>query len=384
MQAYRRHVRFYRVMRFLLRPWLRWRFCLRALPAPDVQGPCLVVANHTTDWDPLFVAMSFPKHMYYVASEHIFRSTFWRRLLTYFLDPIAKRKGGADVGTSMQMVRRLKKGMNVMLFAEGNKSFHGETCPVHPATGGLVRASGATLVTCKLTGGYFTSPRWAHTLRRGNVTCVPVAVYTPQALASMTDAQINALIRRDIDEDAYLRQRERPVPYRGKRLAEGVQNALYLCPHCGGFGTLRGVGDRIHCRCGLAATYLPTGFVTGLKLPFDTFTAWGAWQRETLAKRLAACGDTPLVADGDQTIVQIMPDHSTQPVAQGTLTLGRAGLACGGFHLPLASLRGLEIYGRNTIVFSDAQGARYQVQTQAERSGLSYFEAYAFLTAERG
>lgn len=383
MQAYRRHVRFYRLMRLLISPIFRVLFGFRALPAPDVRGPLIVVANHTTDLDAIFVALCFPQHMYYVASEHIFRKPLLRRFFTYFLDPIPKRKGGADVNTSMQMLRRLKKGMNVMLFAEGNKSFHGETCPVHPATGALVRASGATLVTCRLTGGYFTSPRWAHTLRRGRVTCAPVATYAPEVLAAMTDGQVNALIRRDIDEDAYARQREMPVAYRGKRLAEGIENALYLCPRCGGFGTVHGEGDRIACGCGLAATYAKTGFLTG-DAPFDTLAAWGAWQRAALAERLAACGDAPLVISEGQAILRILPDHMTQPVAQGTLTLGRGGLSCGGFALPLADVRGLEIYGRNTIVFSDASGGRYQVVSAAERSGLAYFEAYALLTAERG
>jgi 1-acyl-sn-glycerol-3-phosphate acyltransferase len=371
-------------MRFLIGPWCRWYFGLRALPAPEVQGPLLVVANHTTDLDAIFVALSFPRHMYYVASEHIFRKPLLRRLFAYYLDPIAKRKGGADVSTSMQMLRRLKKGMNVMLFAEGNKSFHGETCPVHPATGALVRASGATLVTVRLSGGYFSSPRWAHTLRRGRVTCAPVATYAPQVLAAMSDAEVNALIRRDIDEDAYARQQEHPVAFRGRRLAEGIENALYLCPRCGGFGTVHGTGNRIACVCGLAATYEKTGFLTGENAPFETLAAWGDWQRGALAERLAACGDAPLVQNGGQAIVRILPDHATQAVADGTLTLGRTGLACGGFHLPLADVLGLEIYGRNTIVFSDANGARYQVKTAAERSGLAYFEAYALLRAERG
>ncbi len=383
MQAYRRHTRFYRVMRALLRPWLRWLFGLRALPAPDVAGPMIVVANHTTDLDALFVAMSYPKHMYYVASEHIFRKPLLRRFFTFFLDPIPKRKGGADVNTSMQTLRRLKKGMNVMLFAEGNKSFHGQTCPVHPATGALVRASGASLATCRLTGGYFTSPRWAHTLRRGRVTCAPVAVYAPDTLAAMTDAEVNALIQRDIDEDAYARQRTEPTRYLGKRLAEGIGNALYLCPRCGGFGTVRGEGDQVLCGCGLAATYTQTGFLTG-NAPFNTLTAWGAWQRDALRLQINDRAGESLVQFGGQAIVRILSDHSTASVARGTLALGRGGLACGSFHLPLSDVRGLEIYGRNTVVFSDAQGARYQVLSAAERSGLACFDAYALLMAERG
>lgn len=405
MQAYRRHVRFYRAMRWLIGPFLKAYFRFTAGPAPAVDGPCLVVANHTTDFDSLFVALSFPRHMYYVASEHIFRVPLLRAFFRYFLDPVLKRKGGADVNTALQAARRLRAGRNVMLFAEGNKSFHGETGPVHPATGGLAKASGATLVTYRLTGGYFTSPRWAHTLRRGRVAGAVMGVYPPEVLAGMSADAVNALIARDIREDAYARQREAPVRYRGKRLAEGLENALYLCPRCGGMGTLHGQRASLRCACGLYAEFGNTGALQGKGLPFETLTAWGAWQRAELARRAQALPAAPMTAavpvpapvaaaapraiaplvwDEGQEIWEVLPDHSVRKVAEGTLSLGRDGLACGAYRLPLAELEGLEIYGRNTVVFSDGHGGRYQLRTRTERSGLKYYEALALLRGERG
>ena len=487
---------FYRVMRWLIAPWLKRYFHFTPTPAPDVAGPCLVVANHTTDFDSLFVAVSFPRHMYYVASEHIFRTRLLRAFFHYMLAPIPKRKGGADVTTAMQMVRRLRAGHSVMLFAEGNKSFDGMTCPVHPATGGMARASGATLITYRLTGGYFTHPRWARTVRRGKVTGAPVGVYPPAVLAAMTDAQVNRLIAADIAEDAYARQQAENIPYRGKRLAEGIENVLYLCPACGMLGRIHGQGNAFACDCGLRGEYLPTGSLRGDALPFDTLKAWCAWQQSELGRRLgeesagrviAAPGgkafaqggeasaqgrDTyapnedastqggeasapnreasapggkasaqggeastpsrelaasngeapatngeasaqggeasapeqqpsvlpepnpamakrcppttpPLLQDAGQTIIRILPDHSTEPVAEGTLSLTADGLACGAFRLSLHDVRGLEIYGRSTIVFSDSAGGRYQVRSAGERSGLKYFEGYQLLR-ERG
>ena len=153
MQSYKRHVRFYRGARAVLGPLLKRLFCYEAQPGPEINGPYIVVANHTTDLDALFVSVSFPRHMYFVASEHLFRTRVLGGLLKYFLDPIPKQKGGADVSTAMQMVRRLKKGINIGLFAEGSKSFHGKPCPLVPATGSLVKATGASLVTYRLEGG---------------------------------------------------------------------------------------------------------------------------------------------------------------------------------------------------------------------------------------
>lgn len=482
MQGYRRHAVFYSVMRWLLSPWLKGYFHLAAEPAPAVPAPYLVIANHTTDFDSLFVALSFPQQMYYVASEHIFRSPFLRRFFAYMLAPIPKRKGGADVSTAMQMVRRLRAGHNIMLFAEGNKSFDGLPCPIHSATAGVVKASGATLITYHFVGGYFTHPRWARTLRRGKVTGRIVGVYTPETLAAMTEAQINTLITNDIAEDAYARQQAEKIHYRGKRLAEGIENALYLCPACKSIGTIQSKGNAFACTCGLHGRYLDTGYLEGETLPFDTLTAWCAWQRGELAAMLqthcetapdtaaardgmrkaagskadnaneattppasnmlesaptqdaAFAGNTviaaqaaalaptkqqmrvaehapapftppdtgapsPMVAanadsaeaipptallwDAGQTLLRILPDHSAEVAAQGTLSLTHTGLYCGTFHCPLSALHGLEVYGRSTIVFSDGAGNRYQVRSQTERSGLKYFEAYHFLKGRR-
>ena len=384
MKAYRRHVRFYAIMRRLLGPFFRWLLRFQSAPVTVPEGPYIAVANHNTDFDSILLGISFPAHMYFVASEHIFRSAWLRPLLVWFLDPIPKRKGGADVSTALQMARRLRKGMNVALFAEGNKSFHGATCPVHPATGSMVRASGASLVTYRFEGGYLTSPRWGHSLRRGRMRGYPVGVYGPAELAAMSDGQINRLIARDIDEDAYRTQTKDPVDFRGKRLAEGIRNALYLCPRCGAYNTLTGRGDQLTCGCGLTATYTVRGMLAGEGIPFETLTGWGAWQREALSQRIMDAGEDAFISDAGQTVLRIHPDHRTETDAQGTLSMSRGGLRCGDFFVPAEELQGLEIYGRNTLVFSDGNGSRYQVRTTTERSGLAYYDAFQLTHKERG
>jgi hypothetical protein len=383
MQGYRRHVWVYSLLRHMagypVRKWLHFQ----TAPISALKGPYILVSNHNTDFDSILLGSAFPNHMYFVASEHIFRKGWLRRLLVFFLDPIPKRKGGADVSTAMQMIRRLRKGANIALFAEGNKSFHGVTCPVHPATGSLVKAAGVTLVTYKMEGGYFSSPRWSHTVRRGRMKGNLVAQYPAKTLAGMSVSEINRLIARDIHEDAYERQKESPVAFRGKRLAEGIGNALYLCPKCQAFGTITGRDDRVECGCGFSAAYTDMGMLTGNHLPFHTLKAWGEWQRTQLVERIRRAGNEPLFSDENQRMIRIDPDYHTEEVAFGTLSIGKGGLCCGTFHLPIAQLEGLEVYGRNTIVFSDGQGLRYQICSATERSGLKYFDAVTLLREER-
>ena len=185
------------------------------------QTPALIVSNHNADFDPVFVAMAFQEHMYFVASEHVFRWGLVSRLLVGLFGPIARRKGMADAQSAMQILRALRKGHNVCLFAEGNRSFSGVTGPVFPATGKLARASRAALVTYHIKGGYLCTPRWALTRRHGRMEGELVHVYSPEELRGMTDEEVNAAIAADLYEDAYDRQREEMRPYPGRRLAEG-------------------------------------------------------------------------------------------------------------------------------------------------------------------
>ena len=364
-------------------PLLKRLFRFEAQPAPEINGPYIVIANHATDLDALLVSVSFPRHMYFVASDHIFRSRLWGGLLTYFLDPIPKQKGGADISTAMQVVRRLKKGLSIGLFAEGSKSFHGKPCPVVQATGSLVKASGASLVTYRLEGGYFTSPRWAHTFRRGRMRGYPVRVYSPEELKQMTAEEVNAAIAVDIGEDAYQRQAKDPVAFHGKRLARGLENALYMCPTCGGVGTLHGEDNLFSCGCGLKAELDEMGYLSGG--PFRTVDEWGSWQKEKLLERIKSGDETELFSDDGQEIWRIPPCRQGAPVARGKLSVSRAGLRLGDFILDWQAVLGMEIFGRNTVVFSDSHGNHYQLCSEKERSGLKYLDAFRIIgqTKER-
>ena len=74
----------------------------------------------------------------------------------------------------MAVMRRLRKGGSVAIFAEGNRSFNGLTGDILPATGKLARSSGASLVTFRFSGGYLSSPRWCGSrVRRTSLPASP-------------------------------------------------------------------------------------------------------------------------------------------------------------------------------------------------------------------
>lgn len=358
-----------------------------AAPVSDpAVGPMLVVSNHNTDFDPIFVGMSFKEHMYFVASEHIFRWGIVSRLLNGVFAPIARRKGTTDAQAAMQIMRRLRAGQNVCLFAEGNRSFNGVTGPIFPATGKLARSAKAALVTYRMQGGYLLTPRWSTERRKGSVTGELVHVYTNDELRKMTDAEIETAITNDLYENAFERQRSLMLPYRGKRLAEGLENALYICPKCGAIGKLKGKGNSFRCDCGLAVTYDEYGFFQGEDAPFETVLEWDKWQDEKLRSVVAGAKDSPetvLFFDEDQRLMRLGEDHGMTEVAYGKLTATLDGLAVGDNVIPFDTVSDMALVGRNNIVFS-CGNLSYEIRAKKRFRccGRKYLSLYNILKAQ--
>ena len=278
MDPYRRHVLIYRFLAILVRPVLRAKFNLSGEKL-QADGPFLLVSNHVTGWDPLLVGVCLGgRQAYFVASEHIFRLGLLTKVLHWLLAPIPRRKASTGMDTVKACLRHLHAGHSVCLFAEGEQCWDGRTGPIFPATGKLAKSSGAALVTFRLEGGYLSLPRWGKHICRGAVHGHPVGVYSPEELKKLSPQEINALIERDIAEDAWARQRQRPVRYRGKRRAEGMERALYACPGCRRIGTLRTDRDRVFCPCGFERRYTEYGFFEPRE-PFETLADWDLWQR---------------------------------------------------------------------------------------------------------
>ncbi|NLT13908.1 MAG: 1-acyl-sn-glycerol-3-phosphate acyltransferase, partial [Clostridiales bacterium] len=227
-----KHRIIWRILRFPAMLFFKILFNYSCEQAPRIDRPFLLIANHVTDLDPVMVGLSFRQQMYFVASEHLFRKGLLSKLLVWLVAPIPRIKGSTDTVSAMNIMRALKNKANVGLFAEGDKSWDGRTGRLHPTTGRLVKASRAALVTYKLTGGYLSSPRWSKRLRRGRMYGRIVNVYTPEQLHAMTTEEITNAINADVFVDAYEEQRREKIPYKGKELASGLENALYACPAC--------------------------------------------------------------------------------------------------------------------------------------------------------
>jgi len=366
-----RHRIFYTILRPLVSLFLKCFYGYRYRVAKDLPEQYIVLSNHATDFDPVFVGVSFKRQMYFVASEHIARWKHFYRLLDYVLAPIMRRKGTVASTTVKEMMRYLKKGANVCLFAEGARTWDGVTAPIHPSTAKMIQHAGVALVTFRIEGGYFFSPLWSvGKPRRGKVQGGVVNVYTKEQLAAMTVEEIHRAIETDLHEDAYARQLTAPTPYRSKRPAERLETLLFTCPHCGMVDTFSSEGDTVQCKaCHFSFTVDTFGFLQGA--PYRTVKELYDWQSGQVPEHM----QNGVAYSSPFATLSVVSNHTEQPLDSGVLTMDGDTLRCGETAFAVGDITDMAMHGRHAIVFS-VDKIYYELIPETRSNALKFLLYY--------
>jgi len=373
------HSAVYKILRVIVAPILKpiWRYHCDKVD-PNI-GPYIVLSNHVTNLDPLFVSLAFPQQMYFVSTEQIFRLGLLSKIINYLVAPIMRLKARTESRTAIEILRRLRSGANVCMFAEGSCTWNGETCPLPSATGKLIKKSGVGLVTYRLEGGYLARPRWSVERRRGPITGHCVHVYSAADLEAMTLDEITEAIRGDLYYNACADGRP-SVPYHSKSPAEHLELALAVCPACHGLSTLHSHGDEVFCSCGLRVKYTDYGrflLPSGNAFMFKTVLDWDIWQKQYLAEHSEelAQSKSVLVFDNDVQLIRFEPAGKSETIITGTLKLFSDRLVVSGqkeITFPLADITDIAASKNSRLSISTRDNEFYEFRSKNLFSALKY------------
>lgn len=390
MEKYKRHQIFWKIIRFIapsvLKPLYKYSYEL----APKLEPPYLVFSNHNGDLDPALVGLSFPQQMYFVASEHVYRAGFASKILRFVFEPIAKRKGTADAVTVMKSIRALREGKNVCIFPEGQKSFNGITGGINIATGKLVKASKASLVTYKLEGGYFTTPRWGKGIRKGKMHGSIVNIYNKEDLEKLSPEEITDLVKKDLYEDAYQKQSQNPIAYKGKNLAEGIEHALCICPECKQIDTLFSKKNSVFCKnCNFTTSIDIYGYFDE-NCKFKTVLQWDEFQQEELKKLIQEKSSEKsefIFSDDEVTLKTVKAEHQEEIIGTGKFSMFTDKFIFNSvkdekeisLEIPQKNIVDISMYGKQALVFSDNNGNYYELTSKNIINVRKYIFCFKYL-----
>jgi 1-acyl-sn-glycerol-3-phosphate acyltransferase len=228
---------FYRVMTSLLRGFIVRYFQLNAIN-PDVvpeTGAGIILANHTTLFDPIWLYILLRRPVYFAATEDLFRQRALGRLIRWF-GAFPKRKAASDMSALRSIFSIAQRGGLIGVFPEGVRSWDGTVQPISHGIAKLIRKLQVPVYVCRFEGAYFVFPRWAHRWRRFPVKAVFSRLYRPEDIPEDDErvAQDVAKAIQGPDHGASVDASR----FAFKGLAVDVTHVLYRCPSC---GTLEGL-----------------------------------------------------------------------------------------------------------------------------------------------
>lgn len=368
MDRYKFDIGFARFLQIFIAPFVKSRFNFKRegrYKAPD--EPFVLICNHVTNLDMIWVGDSFDKHMYYVASEHVVRGGLGGKVVNLLFKPIVREKATVGLSTVVEMKNHLKAGHNVCIFAEGLRSANGTSNKIVESTGAVLKKLGATVVTFKLHGGFLTSPRWASDIRKGGMTGELVKVYSSEEISKMTPTQINDALNSDIYEDAYEYNESRKIAYKSKKAAEGIEYELVVCPKCRKFATIHSRKSEFFCECGLKGKYDEYGLLSGEGFDFTRLNEWDSWQKEYISNLPDIDGEQVLVSHSDQILKQIVKGHDDVIVDTGEIVLTNKSISVGNTTIPFENIRGSDIFFHGNILLYTKDKKYYEIRNDKSK-----------------
>jgi len=247
-----RHKVAFALLKPFMKLYLRVKYGYKAKKYKLEKGPYLLLFNHTTNLDPLMMALSFKGPIYFVTNDDLFNIPVISPIIKYLAAPIAKAKAVRDISTVKACIRIAKEGGNIGIAPEGNRTYSGVLTHVGRAIVKLIKFLKIPVVLYTIKGGFGVNPRFSRKLRKGKMYGEIGRILSADEVKEYSEAEIYDIIVRTLSVDE-LALKEK---YRGKALAENLESAFYVCPVCDDFRVLESHGDHFRCReCGLDVEY---------------------------------------------------------------------------------------------------------------------------------
>jgi 1-acyl-sn-glycerol-3-phosphate acyltransferase len=228
---------FYRVMTTLVRGFITRYFQLDSINSEVVPetGAGIILANHTTLFDPIWVYVLLRRPVYFAATEDLFRQRALGRLIRWF-GAFPKRKAASDISALRSMFSIAGRGGLIGVFPEGVRSWDGTVQPIVQGIAKLIRKLEVPVYICRLEDAYFVFPRWARRWRRFPVKAVFSRLYRPEEIPDEDERILGDVEQALQGPSTHPAVDTSRFAYKG--LAVDLTHVLYRCPSC---GTLEGL-----------------------------------------------------------------------------------------------------------------------------------------------
>lgn len=159
-------------------------------------GGVLIVANHQSYLDPVYLGMSLDRSVSYMARRTLFENRAFNWLISN-LNAFPVTRGGLDIAAMRESVRRLEAGWCLLIFPEGTRSRTGEIAPIRAGVLAISERVRVPIVPAVVEGALAVWPR-DHWPRPGRVCVAFGRPIPPEESAALSREELANRIRTEL------------------------------------------------------------------------------------------------------------------------------------------------------------------------------------------
>lgn len=246
----------------------------------NIEGAAVVIGNHQAALDFATMIGATNRHITFVVSDSFFNT-------------LPFKKGMESIGvipkqqfqTSIKEITKMRTAVNnddiLMLYPAGLMSEDGLSTPFPSSTYKFLQWLDADVYAARTSGTYFCTPKWSGKIRPGRTYMDIHKIIDKSELAKMSPEEIQERVDGALMFDAYREQEKHMIKYAGGDNVEGLENVLYICPHCHKEFTIKVKNkNTLYCtECGFAHTSDEYGFLHNSSGVGDEIRYVSDWSR---------------------------------------------------------------------------------------------------------
>ncbi len=147
---------FYRILRLILGIPLFYLLFWPKIIGKDklrIKGEAIIVSNHISNWDPVFIGIAFPRPVYWMGKSELFKN----RIVSIILKALKSfpvKRGEGDLAAIRSAFRVLREGNLLGIFPEGTRIKTGELSRFEPGTSLIALKNDAPVLPICISGRY--------------------------------------------------------------------------------------------------------------------------------------------------------------------------------------------------------------------------------------
>ncbi len=145
----------YQILRLIGKPIIYLLFLPKIIGKKNTRhkGRAVIISNHLSMWDPLFIAVVFRRQIFWMGKIELFKNKL-ARIFFYAVKAFPVRRGEGDLAAIRHAFKILRSGKLFGIFPEGTRVKSNEISRFEPGTAMIALKNDAPVIPVYIKGQY--------------------------------------------------------------------------------------------------------------------------------------------------------------------------------------------------------------------------------------